>query len=132
MDLVCTYCSAPKRRDPGPLPAVERYLSPRITGLHETAQREGRMFRILSGHYGLVAPDAPLDWYDHLLQPDEVSAMVPAVAAALTRIAVSRVIYHSANPAQVPAIRPYLEVMQQACNQAGVTLEIIFLPGDPV
>jgi len=124
--LACTYCSAPKRKDPGLLPASQRYLSARIATLHAAGP-----LAILSGEYGLLKADTPIPWYDHLLKPDEVSAMVPRVTSQLRDWGITTVIFHTADPAQVSAIRPYVAVMKRACVLASVTLHIAILAGDP-
>ena len=74
MKILCTYCAGRKRPGSRPLPAIRRYLSPRIAVLHREARRRGSAwaFRIVSGRYGLLAPETPLPWYDHLLREDEV------------------------------------------------------------
>lgn len=128
MNLVVTYCSGPKRRDSGGLPAVERYLSERITGLFATA---GEAFRILSGEFALLTADERIPWYDHLLQPDEVRELAVTVADQLLEWEAETVQYHTADPEAFPQVKPYHEVMARACRFADVTLEIVLLEGDP-
>lgn len=131
MRVICTYCAAEKRQDVGPLPAIQRYLSSRITDLHRAAVSQGLAFRILSGEFGLLPPEAPIPRYDHLLLPDEVAALMPTVAARLTADQITCLTYHTADPVQVPAIVPYYEVARQACALAGTTFEIVLLAGNP-
>ena len=131
MKAICTYCSRPKRTDSRELPAVRRYMSPRIDQLHEAAQTEGAVFLILSGKYGLLTAEQPIAWYDHLLAETEVESMVPAFAGDLTRLGITNLDYYSADPARIAQLQPYLKVVQQACQSAGVNFQMIILPGNP-
>lgn len=125
---ICTYCAGPKRWDEGLLPAIERYRSHRIRTLALRAAHELRPFRILSGEYGLLPPDAPIPWYDHLLRADEVPALVPRVAIHLADFRITTVEYHTAPLQAEAAVRPYFETMTAACKLAGVELVIEILP----
>lgn len=131
MMLVCTYCAGPKRNDGGLLPAVDRYLSERIKRLLGRALAQGSPFRILSGKYGLLSPDQPIPWYDHLLAPDEAANLAPAVAEDLGALPIDGVEYHTADPHDFPVIAPYLEVMKAACALAGKPLRVFILTGNP-
>ena len=132
MKIVCTYCSSEKRKDGGMLPAVRRYRSERITGLAQATSLQGHPFMILSGEFGLVGPEDPLPWYDHLLQPDEVDTLAGRVAAALRLAGASEVEFHTAAPERVPQIRPYQAVMTAACARADIGLRVVILEGNPV
>lgn len=128
MKLVITYCSGPKRRDPGGLPAIERYESPRIRRLAEAG--EG-FFMILSGEFALLEAEQLIPWYDHLLEENEVMEMAVTVADQIIEYEPSEVEYHTADPEAFPLVRPYLQVMDKACRFAGVPLDIILLEGNP-
>lgn len=128
MKLVVTYCSGPKRRDSGGLPAVERYESERIRRL---AGEHGAFFFILSGEFALLAADEYIPWYDHLLQADEVQELAITVADQLLEYEPSEVEYHTADPEKYPQVAPYHRVISTACRFAGVPLEIVILDGNP-
>ena len=127
---LCTYCSRPKREDPGLLPAYERYLSRRIRLLALRAAWERRPFLILSGEYGLISPDHPLPWYDHLLLPEEVEDLVPRLVAQLQGHRLDALEYHTAPLAAVAEVRPYFDAVSAACARADIDLEIRILPAD--
>jgi len=127
---LCTYCSAPKREDPGLLPATERYISSRIRLLAMRAAWERRPFLILSGEYGLLQPQDPIPWYDHLLAPAEVETMCGRVVNQLRAYHLDEVEYHTAPLALVPEVRPYFDLISSACVRAGVKLDVRMLPGD--
>ncbi|MBU8870175.1 MAG: hypothetical protein KOO60_04780 [Gemmatimonadales bacterium] len=131
MKVVITYCSGPKRKDGGLLPAVDRYLSRRIRTLYQEATASAVEFRILSGEFGLVAADQPIPWYDHLLSVEEIGELTEKVAAGLTGLRADTVEYHTADPALFPDVAPYQEVIEAACRVVGMNLEIFLLFGDP-
>jgi hypothetical protein len=123
--ISCTYCAADKRRDLEPLPAIARYRSDRIAALHAA----GPML-ILSGEYGLLAPEDPIPWYDHLLMPEEVEELVPQVISQLRSRSITALDFHTADPLHTPAVRPYVAVITQACAAAGVALRLVLLSSD--
>jgi len=125
---VCTYCAGPKREDEGLLPAVERYRSRRIRLLALRAAWERRPFLILSGEYGLLGPDEPIPWYDHLLLEAEVEAMVPPVVRQLQGLRLEALDYHTAPLMSEPRVKPYFDLISAACARAGVALDIHLLP----
>ncbi len=131
MRILCSYCSAAKRRDDALLPAIERYESARLRGLWRRGLSNGTPLYILSGEYGLLTPEAPLPWYDHLLAMDEIAPMVMRVTAQLRAAGVTAVEYHTAVTAAVPPVAPYLAVLRAACERAGAALSIVELVGDP-
>ena len=126
----CTYCSAPKRTTPDLLPAVERYVSTRITALWQACQEDGRPMLILSGQYGLLRPEDPIPWYDHLMAPEEVADMTARITAQLRALEISRIEYTTAKTSIAPAVIPYLAALSSACRNADVTLELIELDED--
>lgn len=132
MKIICTYCSGLKSEDGGLLPAVERYLSDRIVGLGLEADENYIEFMILSGEYGLIDRQYPLPYYDHLLQPDEVVKLSHKVASTLCMAGVKEVVYHTAAPELYSAVRPYLAVMESACEKASVAMRVAILAGNPV
>jgi hypothetical protein len=131
MEILCSYCSAAKRLDEGPLPAIERYRSDRLRELWRRGTADGTPLHILSGQFGLLAAEAPIPWYDHLLDAREVDAMAARVAQELRALGVTAVEYHTASPDEAPDIAPYLAVMRAACAAAGAELTIVELEGDP-
>ena len=131
MRILCSYCSAAKRADEAPLPAIERYQSERLRGLWRRGRTTGTPLYILSGEYGLLAPDAPIPWYDHLLGAVEVPPLAMRAEAQLRAAGVTAVEYHTATVAAAPAVGPYLAVVRAACERAGAALTVVELPGVP-
>ena len=83
MVLFATYCSAEKDGASGDLPAIKRYTSDRILGVAAAARGAEARFGILSGQFGLISADHPLPYYDHLLQPDEITERAASAARTL-------------------------------------------------
>lgn len=123
IELLCTSCSSEKKHDAEPLPAIERYTSPRIRALARRARRRGAGLAILSGRYGLLDPATPIPWYDQALAPEEVSRLASKIAEQLEERGVTRLIFY-ARSASTPGWRPYHDVLDAACRTAGVGLEV--------
>ncbi len=119
--VLVTTCSAAKRRDPGLLPARHRYRSPRLAAVAARAAATGIPWLILSGEFGLLAPDDPIPWYDHLLRPEEAADLVPRVADRLRELDVSAVTLVTGRLADDPNLAPYVAVMREACAAAGAS-----------
>ena len=116
----CSYCSARKRPDPGPLPALARYDSARLREVARLAAADGARLLILSGRYGLLAPEAEIPWYDHRLSADEVPEMVARVVAQLREERVAVLVWFTVAPAVDPGVTPYGDVARGAAAAAGV------------
>lgn len=123
----CTYCSARKRRDPGEIPAVDRYDNPRIHAVHERAQKEGAGFLILSGEYGLLAPADPIPYYDHLLQRNEVGPLVDGITVQLQDHGVRELVYFTAPLEKHKQVRPYHDLLAAACSRKDVLFRKVML-----
>jgi hypothetical protein len=125
MITLCTYCSAAKSRSPGSIPAIDRYRSARIRSIHAAARESGLGFLILSGRFGLVAPDEPIPHYDHLLVAEEVAAHSIKVSGQMTALGVEELVFHTVPPATDPNVQPYLDCIEEAARRAGVELQFI-------
>lgn len=124
----CTYCSSDKRTDPGRIPAIDRYLDVRIQDLATQAEEAGAAFLILSGEYGLLRPEDPIPWYDHLLRTEEVDALVERVAAQMKDLSVTSIVWHTVDSAHDPQVLPYQETIARASHRVGVSLKTATLP----
>jgi hypothetical protein len=127
MHAFCTYCSAGKSREAGEIAAIRRYQSKRIEAVYVAAQQLGVEFYILSGEFGLIAPDRPIPWYDHLLLENEVPALVERIVEQLAQYSITRLVYFSQSLDRDPAIIPYHEALAMACARLGVSFMMIEL-----
>jgi hypothetical protein len=125
----CTYCSKQKSDEEGDLPAIQRYRSQRIAQVSLQAMMDGCVFFILSGKYGLIGPDYPLPYYDHLLQPDEITGMTQRVAEQIRTNGVEEIQYFSNDPEHDSTLTPYQMVIEKSCQAACVQLNIVYFPG---
>ena len=105
------------------MPAVRRYLSPRIRVAEEAAAALGWNFAILSGLYGLLDAEAPLAYYDHLLTSDQEHAA--RCAAWLVEWAPGTVVMLSRREAVDPGVGPYRACLEAACARAGVVFRLV-------
>lgn len=120
--VYCSYCSARKRPDPGPLPALTRYDSARLRAVARLAAADGARLLILSGRFGLLAPETEIPWYDHRLTADEAPELAARVAAQLRALGAVALVWFTVSPAVDPGVTPYGDVIRAAAAAAGVPL----------
>ncbi|MCP4537180.1 MAG: prolyl oligopeptidase family serine peptidase [Chloroflexi bacterium] len=119
-----TFCSAEKRQDEGDLPAIERYTASRIHDVYHWARRDSAGFYIFSGQFGLLRPSDPIPWYDHVLQPKEVSEMAVRVAEQLKAQDLHKLVVYTGKTEEQPEALIYLGCLQVAAGMVGdVTVE---------
>lgn len=127
MTWLCTYCSRDKSHCPGLLPAMERYRSARIAAAGAAAAALGVKFCILSGEYGLISPDAPIPYYDHLLTRAEIPDLAQTVARQLGELGITRLVFVTRPLSVDPAAAPYGELLAMAaawCSVPVCTIEL--------
>ena len=123
--LFCTYCSAVKRKERRLLPAIRRYLSPRIRAVYRESKRKGAGFAILSGQFGLIGPWKKIPHYDHLLKSSEIHALLPRMVGYLERKKYRAVRFYHEPLRHSPRIRAYLKAIAHACRATGIRLTLI-------
>ena len=128
--VYATYCSAPKRRDPGLLPAVERYRSARIAEIDRRAAESGARFLILSGSFGLLDRHTPIPWYDHLLAPEEIPEMASRAEDWLRLERISEVVWYSVDPAVDPNVSRYGTVLELATEALAIPFQLQLVAAD--
>ncbi|MCP4572869.1 MAG: hypothetical protein GY838_11000 [bacterium] len=126
--LLVTYCAADKDPAPGDLPAIRRYRSTRIEAVAALAGRRQAAFRILSGEFGLLAPEDSIPWYDHLLVAGEIDRLAGRVAAQIADLEPSRVVFFTRSAVADPCAGPYRTCCETACSRAGVLCAVVALP----
>lgn len=126
MDYFCTICCKEKRTDPGQLPARERYLSARIEFVLKRGKEEGRNVLILSGKYGLIGPDDPIDWYDKILLDDDVSVFVPLVQSQLFKWRASS-IHFFCLPRMTTGWSPYYDALEESTSKLGISITYVIM-----
>ncbi|MEK8024063.1 MAG: hypothetical protein AAB229_09685 [Candidatus Hydrogenedentota bacterium] len=114
---IITYCCRDKDPAPGLLLAIKRYRSDRIQSLYRQAIEEGSGFLIFSGQFGLLRPDEEIPWYDHMLQPEEIPAMILKICGPLGRYDAATFYYREGDN-----IASYLEAIRTAADRTAVTL----------
>lgn len=130
MDAFCTYCSEGKTREPGKVPAIERYTSQRIRSVYVSALSVGQRFFILSGEYGFISASHPIPYYEHPLQAHEVDFLSRTVAAQLQQAGLRRLFYFTKAVEDDKTLAPYFNTAQRACQAASVELVTVILPQD--
>jgi len=125
MTIFCTYCSAEKETTIELLPALRRYRSERIRRIHESARNAGRGFYILSGEYGLLAPDEPIPCYDHLLAADEIETSAFKLAEQIKRYSVTQIVFFTLPVSLDEKLAPYHAALRLACAIASIGLSFV-------
>ena len=124
MSTLVTYCSREKRPDKSPIPAIDRYVSDRITEVRRRANAENRPMLILSGLLGLIHPDTLIRYYDKLLLPQDVGEMVDLVAHQLLWLKVDSVEYVTKDIWTDARVRPYHDLLAAACMREQVEMVV--------
>lgn len=125
MTIFCTYCSAEKETTAGLLPAIRRYRSERIERVHRSALAAGHSFYILSGEYGLLAPDKLIPYYDHLLIADEIEAHAFNLTEQIKQHRITQIVFFTLSIQQDEKLAPYQAALRLACALASVNLSFV-------
>jgi hypothetical protein len=125
MTVFCTYCSAEKDASDALLPAIQRYRSDRIARIYSAALAAGCGFFILSGEFGLVDPNAPIPYYDHLLVADEIEAMAFRVAEQINQHGITQILFFTLPVAKDETLAPYQACVRLACLLASAELSFV-------
>ncbi|MEW6049725.1 MAG: DUF6884 domain-containing protein [Candidatus Zixiibacteriota bacterium] len=123
MRVFCTFCSKDKSDASGLLPAIDRYLSDRIRGVHECAIADKVELFILSGKYGLIHCDTKIPWYDQFLNVDQRPKIIQQVKWQLADYSITQVTYYTRLPEDDPRYTPYNRVIEEACRSCDIILE---------
>lgn len=125
MTIFCTYCSAEKETAEELLPALRRYRSERIRRIHEAALIAGCGFYILSGEYGLLAPDEAIPYYDHLLVDDEIEMHAFKLAEQIKRYSITQIVFFTLPVWWDEKLAPYHAALRLACALASINLSFV-------
>lgn len=127
MTSFCTYCSATKSPESAEIPAIRRYQSSRIGRVYDASRTLGFRFRVLSGEYGLVAPEQGIPYYDHLLTLEEVPALAELVARQIREAGITAFVYFTKPLATNPKVAPYHDALVTACRLTSASVCVVEL-----
>ncbi|OGC48748.1 hypothetical protein A2W32_01185 [candidate division WWE3 bacterium RBG_16_37_10] len=138
MKYLITTCCKEKRTDKKILPAIDRYLDPRIKHVLNISKVSNSGFVILSGKYGILEPEEQIPYYDKILTEEEVDEMVKKVTIQLKKLDISELIVYGLDKNTFHSWRPYYSVLEKACallnipysEKIIVTPKIFALVGD--
>ena len=125
MTIFCTYCSAEKETGEQPLPAIQRYRSDRIARIYSAALASGCGFFILSGEFGLLDPNSPIPYYDHLLLADEVETQAFRVAEQIKQHGITQLLFFTLPVAKDEKLASYHACLRLACLIASADLSFV-------
>lgn len=124
MKYVLTICSKEKSRCPTKLPAIERYLNPRLAWVQKLSREGGAKMLILSGKYGILKPKDPILYYDHKLNDQMVEGVTRKVTGQLKELNTKEIVFYGEDVATNPDWKPYYEVVRSSCRKLNIKLEI--------
>lgn len=127
MQAFCTYCSRDKNKEPGKMPAIYRYLDTRIEKVYSAASQLGLGFYILSGEFGLLPPQEPIPWYDHLLRPEEVENLADRMTKQILEYEINGLVYFTKPCAQDSNVVPYHDAIVIACSRVSRPVFVVEL-----
>ncbi len=122
MKYVITTCCKEKRLDKGKLPAIERYLEPRIHYAHKKSKELGCGFLIFSGKFGILEPHHKIPYYDLKLEKEMVKPTVKKVCQQLKILDATEIIFYGKDKKTNPDWLPYYEVIERACQTLNIKL----------
>ena len=125
-----TYCSAEKNPIEKEIKAIDRYVSERITYVHELAKQDKADFMILSGKYGLLAPPDLIPNYDHLMKAFETTRMSKKIAKQLTFLKGKSIVYYTHWMDKDVHVAPYIESIHDACEMTGTPFDLVVFEDD--
>ncbi len=125
MTVFSTYCSAEKRTDGSLLPAIERYRSDRIKRIYSAALACSVDFFILSGEFGLVSPNQPIPYYDHLLVSDEIKLHSANIVEQIKKYGITQIIFFTLPVALDESLAVYHASLRLACQSASIKLSFV-------
>lgn len=130
MTIFATYCSSKKDSTPSPLSAISRYQSDRINRIYQASILIDVPCYILSGKYGLIYADKPIEYYDHLLRAEEVSSHAVLISTQLKENGIKEIVFYSNTLERDSNLKPYLDCIKEGCHLAKAKLNIVFIALD--
>lgn len=123
MHYIVTTCCKDKDPDQKDLPAIERYLDPRIK-LIATLATDEIPFLIFSGKFGLIKPSHLIPWYDYALQFEGIDTLLPLLKQQIKALQITTLTAHLL-PKDTPGWGPYHKVFQILSEQ--ITVDIVMI-----
>jgi hypothetical protein len=127
MNAFCTYCSKEKSQESGDIPAIYRYQSSRIESVFAAASSLGIEFYIVSGKFGLVHSMQPIQYYDYLLETNEVSALAKLIVSQIYSHRVTKIVYFTKPLISDRKLIPYYDCLKIATEQVALPFFVIEL-----
>ena len=126
--IFLTYCSAKKNHQSDLIQAVNRYQSMRINQVNFAAQSLNIDFFILSGKFGIISSKKLIPDYDFMLENEKIDEHLIKVESQLDFLRIEQIIFFMRPILEDKNIKPYLEVIKQACKNKNINLTVVNLP----
>ena len=106
------------------IPAYIRYNSNRIKQLQNKAQKDGVTLLILSGKFGIIPSEKPIEFYDKLLLKDEINNHSELISNQLSNIPISKMIFYHKPVKYDPNLQNYIDCISKACKNKKISLTL--------
>ncbi|EKD99630.1 MAG: hypothetical protein ACD_22C00220G0005 [uncultured bacterium] len=124
MKYYITTCCKEKNGAPQPIPAIERYLSPRIRQVMNTSLKDRAKFMILSGKFGLLIPTDNIPNYDYILTHSNINSLAKEIIAKTNLTDAESMTIFGKDEIQNPDWKPYYDVLRLVAKRLNIPLFI--------
>lgn len=124
MEYYCTICSKEKKSKHGLLPAIERYDSSRIRSVYQEGKQKGVPMIILSGKHGLLSPQDKIEWYDHMIEPEDLLTLITKITYGLHDRNVTKLVFF-ARERTSPGWELYYSALEITCANLGIPITYV-------
>ena len=126
MDIILTICCKEKDKSDGLTPAINRYLSQRISTVNEIAASCGKEFFILSGKFGVIHSLTPIPWYDKRLDEQDVKEISKLVIFQLQSYDIKSIEFYGRSR-DTEGWGAYFKTLDNACGELKIQLKEFIL-----
>lgn len=126
MITYCTTCCYRKSNEPTKVPAINRYISGRITGIYSLSKVDGVEFRIFSGKFGLLKPTKKIYRYDEKLSLEKVPGMTQLLCDQIKKEKITGIRLF-VNSKRSKAWDPYITCITKAGKRSGIKVVLRYI-----
>ncbi|EKE00246.1 MAG: hypothetical protein ACD_22C00069G0005 [uncultured bacterium] len=124
MHYYITTCCKEKETKSKLLPAIDRYLNPRIKQVYNLSIKDNIEFLILSGKYGLLKPEDKIPYYDQILLDRQVQNIVDTIIAQSIFTKGDCITVFGKHESEHPSWKPYYDAIRTVSSKLGLSLSI--------
>ncbi|MFH1407884.1 MAG: hypothetical protein ABIG91_02505 [Patescibacteria group bacterium] len=127
MNYILTTCCKDKDTSKGLMPAIKRYLNPRIGYVYGISKSRGIPMLIFSGKFGILKPEEKIPYYDLRLEKGMVFDMTNKVINQLKTYKIDEICFYGLDENKHPDWQPYYSVIEKVCTFLNIKLKKAYL-----